>query len=116
MAPIYAAWLEKAIDRGIITLPKGRAGFCRGQGSLLLGQVDQGPAGARAQGDDGCRFRKLKFERIDGVRTQLSLSPYTPAGSTRSTAPHIRFATATAGMWGDRGCPWREHVGRTPPP
>ena len=39
--------LEKAIDRGIITLPKGRAGFCRGQGSLLLGQVDQGPAGQR---------------------------------------------------------------------
>jgi Reverse transcriptase (RNA-dependent DNA polymerase) len=32
----------------------------------------------------------------------------------RSAAPHSRFATATAGMWGDRGCPWHEHVGRIP--
>jgi lambda family phage portal protein len=27
MAPIYAAWLEEAIDRGIITLPKGAPDF-----------------------------------------------------------------------------------------
>jgi capsid protein len=27
MAPIYAAWLEEAIDRGIIALPKGAPNF-----------------------------------------------------------------------------------------
>ena len=27
MAPIYAAWLEEAINRGIITLPQGAADF-----------------------------------------------------------------------------------------
>jgi hypothetical protein len=29
-----------------------------------------------------------------------------PAGSIRSAAPHIRFAKATAEMWGDRGWLW----------
>ena len=56
MAPIYAAWLEEAIDRGIITLPKGRAGFRRGQGGVLLGQVDRARPrlGRSAQGGDRC--------------------------------------------------------------
>ena len=34
------------------------------------------------------------------------------AGSNRSAAPHIRFATATAVIWVDLGCPWHEHAGR----
>ena len=29
MAPIYAGWLEEAIDRGTITLPKGAPGFAQ---------------------------------------------------------------------------------------
>ena len=50
----------------------------------------------------------------DGTRQRQSRGQCIPAGSTRSAAPHSRFAKATAGMWGDRGCPWHEHVGRIP--
>jgi hypothetical protein len=31
-----------------------------------------------------------------------------PTGSTRSAAPHIRSATATAVISADLGCPWRD--------
>ena len=72
MAPIYAAWLEEAIDRGIVTLPK--AGFCRGQGRLLLGQVDRARPrlGRSAQGGDRC-------DRTTGRRSTRRSSANAPS-------------------------------------
>jgi hypothetical protein len=50
----------------------------------------------------------------DGTRQRQSRDQYTPGGSTRSAALHIRFATVTAVIWVDLGFPWRGHAGRIP--